>query len=588
MGLNISNSYFDGNNATRGSAIYKNSRGHLVLNDYVFGKNQAKSSSIVINKVNGKYVITFRGNDNILNAIWNDGQINTVLINGVNPVLGADNSNNGKLLYQDDREFNQTIDVEIYDENDDLLYKNAFSTGIYGEVNISAYAIKKIVASHPNDKLYTGISNSLTINVSVVGQDGESIINQMVDIPVKVYDQFGLITNGTITIKLNNEIYTVNASQSYVTIKSPSKRGIYTLNITYTDPYGNTLTNTSTLKVYHPKMDITKVTLTPLVIRGNYAEFEIIVKNTGDIDLIDVIIVEDSFNGLIYDSYQTSSLWTEITGAKHSWSLNKILTPNETASLFVKFKTDEIGKFTNNVISSSRESFSFTQLDNVSANANVEVISNLALEKYTLTDRVYENDTVEFLITVTNIGNTVISNVFVEDSDFSQFLEFIGWTSQNGNWTFDKNNMKWHLADDLQSGESASIIVKFKALHTGELRNNATAGINNQIIAYSYNTTEVLHHHNNNNTVGNGTHNNTNDDDITVIENPDTPDDPDDPGTPDDPTTPVDPDTPEDSKDRESKSTSHSSGYSDSHATGNPIIVLLLALLSLVLIRRKD
>ena len=49
----------------------------------------------------------------------------------------------------------------------------------------------------------------------------------MVDIPVKVYDQFGLITNGTITIKLNNEIYTVNASQSYVTIKSPSKRGIY-------------------------------------------------------------------------------------------------------------------------------------------------------------------------------------------------------------------------------------------------------------------------------------------------------------------------------------------------------------------------
>ena len=58
------------------------------------------------------------------------------------------------------------------------------------------------------------------------------------------------------------------------------------------------------------------------------------------------------------------------------------------------------------------------------------------------------------------------------------------------------------LADDLQSGESASIIVKFKALHTGDLRNNATAGIDNLTLAFSYNTTEVLHHHSHNDTLG--------------------------------------------------------------------------------------
>ena len=133
----------------------------------------------------------------------------------------------------------------------------------------------------------------------------------------------------------------------------------------------------------------------------------------------------------------------------------------------------------------------------------VEVVSNLVLEIFTLTDHVYENEIAEFLITVTNIGNTSISNVFVEDNDFSKYLEFIGWTSLNGNWIFDNTIMKWNLANDLQSGESASFIVQFKASHTGELRNNATAGINNQIIAYSYNTTEVLHRHSNNNTLGN-------------------------------------------------------------------------------------
>jgi len=496
--ITINNAYFIGNNATQGSAIFiDDAKVNIKNSKFIY--NQAHSTDIVIRSDGDRFIATFTGKDNILNAIWNNGNVSNVLINGVNPKLGAENSNNGQYVYQDTREFNQTIIVKVLDSNNNVVETETLKTDIYGDVEYTPLKKgTKIVFTHPNDVFYTEIESSANI----------------------------------------------------------------------------------------PSLTVEKRPTNPKIYQGEDVEFEIIVKNNGNIPLTNIIITEDEFKGLTYKDYIKSSSWTYfLINGVNTWTLNHVLNPGETETLKVIFTAPDIGIYNNTIFANA------TNVKNNYAKASVEVISNLVLEKLTLTERVYENDTVEFLITVTNMANGAASNVFIEDSDFSKFLEFIGWASQNGNWIFDNNNMKWNLADDLQSGESASIIVKFKALHTGELRNNATAGINNQIIAYSYNTTEVLHHHNNNNTVGNGTHNNTNDDDITVIEDPDTPDDPDspdDPGTPDDPTTPVDPDTPEDSKDRESKSTSHSSGYSDSHATGNPIIVLLLALLSLVLIRRRD
>ena len=210
-----------------------------------------------------------------------------------------------------------------------------------------------------------------------------------------------------------------------------------------------------------------------------------------------------------------------------------------------------------------------------------DTYNNITVDKYTLNESVMENQIVEFLITVVNGGNNSLSGVLIEDSDFSQYLEFVGWVSQNGTWTFDKSNMKWYLDHDLQPGESVSIIVKFKALHAGELRNNVTAGFNNKTIVDSFNTTEVLHNHTHNDTLGNGSRN----DSEIIVDNPDVPGEPD---IPENPTTPDNPTNPpsQPKKPKSPKSVSHSSG--NSHATGNPIMVFLLVLLSLVLIRRKD
>ena len=303
------------------------------INNPNFIYNQAHSTNIVIRNENGKFIATFTAKDNILNAIWHEGDVNDIFIDGVNPKLGAENSNNGQHVYLDEREFNQTIIVKVLDNNNNVIETETLKTDIYGEVEYTPLKKgSKIVFTHPNDVFNTEIESSTGI----------------------------------------------------------------------------------------PYLSVEKTPTNPKIYLGDDIEFEIIVKNDGNISLTNIIITEEEFKGLTYKDYIKSTSWTYfLINGVNTWTLNHALNPGETETLKVIFTTSKMGIYNNTVFANA------SNAKNSYANASVEVVSNLVLEKVTLTERIYENETVEFLITVPNMANGAASNIFIEDSDFSKFLEFI-------------------------------------------------------------------------------------------------------------------------------------------------------------------
>ncbi|WP_462315200.1 DUF7507 domain-containing protein [Methanobrevibacter sp.] len=118
--------------------------------------------------------------------------------------------------------------------------------------------------------------------------------------------------------------------------------------------------------------------------------------------------------------------------------------------------------------------------------------NNETVIKETLNDTVFVGQDVQFRITVTNTGNVALGDVFVNDIDFSEGLEYKNWKPEKGNWEYE-NNGTWLLIGELEPEENASFIVIFGTHAVGELRNNVTSGNGNIALSNSTNTTRTKH-----------------------------------------------------------------------------------------------
>lgn len=95
------------------------------------------------------------------------------------------------------------------------------------------------------------------------------------------------------------------------------------------------------------------------------------------------------------------------------------------------------------------------------------------INKESLNQTTFIGEKIDFKITVKNTGDALLSNITVEDTDFSKELIYLGYKVQSGNWTYDANEKVWKV-DPLKSGESAVIILTFKSTTNGTFYNNAT------------------------------------------------------------------------------------------------------------------
>ncbi len=229
-------------------------------------------------------------------------------------------------------------------------------------------------------------------------------------------------------------------------------------------PYQNSTEN--------PDLDINKVALDKVILLNNQVIFEIVVHNTGDVGLSDVIVSENPQDGLKYVSwYDNSALWRY--NGDLTWSLNSILYPGEYATFYVVFDALKSGNITNHVsVVSNATPVKY-------ANGSVEVlVPSLSVEKITLNKTVRVGEQVMFEIVVENDGSVVTG------------LKYNSFIDNSGNWIFN-NDMTWTYKNPLKSGESASFIVVFDTLELGDFINVITAESKEAPSKSARNTTKV-------------------------------------------------------------------------------------------------
>ena len=234
---------------------------------------------------------------------------------------------------------------------------------------------------------------------------------------------------------------------------------------------------------------VVKETLTPVVVKGEEAKFNITVTNNGENNITGVFINDSDFDPqLIYSSFESDSEdydWIYNESSK-IWILNKTLEPGQSASIIISFETTESGEFRNNV-SSGLGNHTFSNSSNVT-----KVISpNMTIEKISNNQTVEVGEKVSFTITVKNTGDCNLIGVYITDKDYSDGLTYDSFVDSSGKWSFDGKDT-WNYDGELEVGESASIEIIFVASTAGEKVNTAIAGnnITNDTVN-STNTTNV-------------------------------------------------------------------------------------------------
>ena len=224
--------------------------------------------------------------------------------------------------------------------------------------------------------------------------------------------------------------------------------------------------NNTNITVYNPQLAVEKVSLTPTVVLGQTARFEIIVKNNGDSDLHNVILTENPGQGLVFDSYDNTGLWKHsIVNNKHVWTLVNTLTPGSSVSLFVNFKTTALGRLVNYADVESDETNKST------TGEGVDVIKpEIKVEKIVLTPNVSLGEQAVYEIVVHNIGEADLTNIVVEEMPDAS-LVFDHYVD-NGLFTHSFVNGKhiWTL-DKLSKGTYAGFFVYFNTTAAGNISN---------------------------------------------------------------------------------------------------------------------
>jgi len=509
----ISFSKFKYNTARNGSAIYN--RGEdLVLNDDTFEANQAWSyflftealppesywsDDLAIN-VN----VTLVAGDNLINAIYNDMDVmdiyfhnvtywmkptelyptgkRTTTADEIHPVLGVENSQGGKYLYQDAREDDQVVNINIT-FGDGKVFEYSGKTNMNGSVSFPITkenmsdgqfhpGIYTVNAEHPDDDIYTYISNStkftilphVDISVTKTSNKDVYIIGENATFTIRVS---GVGTNATdVRVKdilpdslkfvsytatkgtydsVNNEWYIGFlphlGSETLTLTVLTTKLGTYdnVVNVTSAERDWN-LSNNVDNKTIHVDVYYTKEANVTNVSAGENLEYYLRVFNTGSSDYTQVIQIRDTLpQGIRYlgqYELQGADLVRYINyGDQQIWYITNI-TAGTRAKITIKAKALEEGLWNNTM--------NVWDLPEVNATVNVTHNADLEIIKTVSVPQVSKGDIINWTVVVINHGPSVASDVVVKDI-LPYGLEQYGLAIPDYPTRFNRNTGTWTI-----------------------------------------------------------------------------------------------------------------------------------------------
>ncbi len=351
-------------------------------------------------------------------------------------------------------------------------------TNNHTHINIPNMTVQKIA----NDNLvYVGNTTSFTI---VVTNNGECNLSNVI-VNDTDYSQ-GLVYADKYDNSTREWTYDGNShwtlvgdlevgqSAEFTVYFNVTLNGTLVNNVTATSNLTNETNSSNNTTAYLPNMTVQKITIDQVVYVGNTTSFKVVVTNTGDCSLSDVVVTDvDYSEGLVYaDKYDNSSReWTYDNG---KWTLVGDLAVGESADFTVYFNVTKNGTLVNNVTAVSN----LTNETN-GTNKTRAYLPNMTVQKLIYEDVVYVGEQAIFTIFIKNTGDCDLSNLTVTETWFSDGLVFDDWVS-NGDchWNYDEATRTWTLVDDLTVGRSVSFIVYFNVTKNGTLHNNISAKTN--------------------------------------------------------------------------------------------------------------
>lgn len=235
---------------------------------------------------------------------------------------------------------------------------------------------------------------------------------------------------------------------------------------------------------------VIKESLNKTVLVGDNAEFRIVVNNKGNSTVYDIFVDDNDYsNGLLYEDWRSEiGNWT-YDNLTNKWRLDK-LEPGKSASLILIFNANIDGTLVNNVTSG----VGITEVTNSSTTVQVYK-PNLTVEKIALNKTVNVGEETIFEIVVKNTGEIDLEDVFVLECNYGSGLVYLGFVPIKGNWIHGLNGEGKHqfnLNETLEINGTAVFRVIFNTTKTGNFTNHVVAGIRNTTLSNSTNHTEVI------------------------------------------------------------------------------------------------
>lgn len=255
--------------------------------------------------------------------------------------------------------------------------------------------------------------------------------------------------------------------------------------------------STANVMVGVASLNITKTAVTPVVMKGERVCFEIYVKNNGSLPVIDdYIYINDWFDyGLIYDGYEIMpnddgiiydknyDISTTFDGYGYRvvarYATQNDWKPDYNLRFRLYFNTTDVGEFNNMAhIFWKWKSWGGPDVhEHIEVRDNASVIvaePEFTVNKTASSSVVNVGDMVSYNVTVNNTGLVNLTGIFIQDKDYSNGLRYLDYSDKDL-WEYDGVD-KWTLKGVLAPGESTSLILTFEVTKAGLLINNVIAG----------------------------------------------------------------------------------------------------------------
>ena len=478
----ISNTNITNNNATRGSGIYAENSKYNLTNVKLI-ENQAHASEFTNKSIriddDGRYYVTaiFRGEDNLLNAIWNDESSQAV--NFTNVVYwgaqGIKTTNSVPELNNAEAGINITVTRiktrapgEVVVTDKDGAFKYYFEDD--GSVEF------KFSFTHYEDNYYTGLTDETSILATNVTIEVDDIaFGDNATVNVTLTDRDGNKLTANVTVSINNTYnFTIEVKDGFGSINNVSglNAGIYNATVTFKGNETYLGSRNSTLFTVHSAVNITiiKTAIDTNVSVGDLVNYTIIVTNNGPSNATNVSVWDNLPAGLVYvksGSNITDKGVKSLIGnvERVTWIIGN-LTKGQSVLLWVQVNTTINGTIGNvAVVNSTEGGENSSNITNITVNPKV----NLTVIKYSnITGNASVGDLVKFTITVTNNGPSNATNVTIFDK-LNPAFEIV---SAPGNKTISGNNVTW-IIPHLANRTSASVYVIVRLLTNGTFENVA-------------------------------------------------------------------------------------------------------------------